>query len=222
MRPRFWILLLAPAIVQVLGDGGTVKYFTDKACKSQAGSGAYTLSGHQDDIYCDNVNGLANIGSIIVTDFNFTCDDPKQPMLKLYNDQDCPTADVDVMALNTCMWLAVPILSVQFWCVDPSTVCISNSFYRTGIDPLLRPLQRVRIYLVILRPLLRPKGRYLQRHHRAQVLLQVQRINMDWLPVVLRPLLPPQGRYLQRHHRAQVLLQVQRIKTDRIPAIRSH
>jgi hypothetical protein len=97
MRPRFWILLLAPAIVQVLGDGGTVKYFTDKACKSQAGSGAYTLSGHQDDIYCDNVDGLANIGSIIVTNFNFTCDDPKQPMLKLYNAQDCPTADVDVM-----------------------------------------------------------------------------------------------------------------------------
>jgi hypothetical protein len=171
MRPCFWILLLAPAIVQVLGDGGTVKYFTDKACKSLAGGGAYTLPGHENDSDCDNVNGLANIGSIIVTNFNFTCDDPKQPMLKLYKNQDCPTAQVDAMALNKCMWLAVPILSVQFWCVDAATVCISNSFYRTGIDSLLWPLRQVRIYPVVLHPLLPPQGRYLQRHRRAQVLL---------------------------------------------------
>jgi hypothetical protein len=173
MRPRFLILLLAPAIVQVLGDGGTVEYFTDKACHSQAGSGAYTLSGHENDSDRDNVNGLANIGSIIVTNFNFTCDDPKQPMLKLYMDQDCPTAQVDVMALNKCMWLAEPILSVQFWCVDAATVCTSNSFYRTGIDPLFWPLRQVRIYPVVLRPLLPPQGRHLKRHQRAQVLLQV-------------------------------------------------
>jgi hypothetical protein len=160
MRPCFWILLLAPAIVQVLGDGGTVKYFTDKACQSLAGSGAYTLSGHQNDNDCDNVNGLANIGSIIVTDFDFTCDTPNQPMLKLYKDQNCPTAQVDAMTLNKCMWLAVPILSVQFWCVNPATVCRSNFFYRTGTDFLFWPLRKVRIYLVTLRPLLLPPQKW--------------------------------------------------------------
>jgi hypothetical protein len=86
------ILLLAPAIVQFLGDGGTVEYFTDKACQSHTGSAAYPLSGHDNDSDCDNVNGLANLGSIIVTNLNFTCNDPEQPMLKLYMDQDCPTA----------------------------------------------------------------------------------------------------------------------------------
>jgi hypothetical protein len=156
MRPRFWILLLAPAIVQVLGDGGTVEYFTDKTCQSHTGSAAYTLSGHDDDSDCNNVNGLANIGSIMVTNFNFTCNDPKQPMLKLYMDQNCPLAQVDVMALNKCMWLAEPILSVQFWCVNAATVSTSNSFYKTGINSLFWPLPQVRIYLVVLCPLLPP------------------------------------------------------------------
>ena len=77
MRPRYWILLLAPAIVH---------------CQSHTGSAAYPLSGHDNDSDCDNVNGLANLGSIIVTNLNFTCNDPEQPMLKLYMDQDCPTA----------------------------------------------------------------------------------------------------------------------------------
>lgn len=203
MSLRFWILLLARAIVQVLGDGGTVEYFTDKACHSLAGSGVYTLSGHDNDADCDNVNGLANIGSIIVTDFNFTCDSPKQPMLKLYMDQNCPTAQVDAMTLNECMWLAKPILSVQFWCVDAATVCRSNSFYRINIDSLSWPLRKVRIYLVILRPLPPLQGQYLQRQHRTQILLP-----------------PLQGQYLQRHHRTQALLQVQRINREWLLPIR--